>query len=300
VYGTHLSDESALRRRHWGAGGDLVLRPRHRSGPYLLGGLAGGFSSDSLDDWWHSWSAGGGYQLALGGVIALAGEARWRNVNPGRRNGVELSLRLGALFGGAGGTRRAPTPPATHVDLPPAPEEGPALVDPEATPPTAVLEHPRVPLATAAPAAGATTAASRLAIADSVVATALDALGTSYRLGGTTTAGFDCSGLIQHAYARYGIQLPRVSRDQAKEGKAVKRDLDALRPGDILTFAQRGRRITHVGLYLGAGRFVHSARGGVQVSALSDSDPQGRWYWKRWIGARRVVASDGTAATSDE
>jgi hypothetical protein len=291
VYGTHLSDESALRRRHWGGGTDLVLRPWRRSGPYLLGGLAGGFSSDSLDEWWHSWSAGGGYQLALGGVIALAGEARWRNVDPGRRNGVELSLRIGALFGGAGGTRRAPTPPPTRVDLPPAPDEGPAVLDPPVAPPGAMLEPPRQPLATAAPAAGIAVV-SRFALADSVVTAALDALGTGYRLGGTTTAGFDCSGLIQHAYARHGIRLPRVSRDQAKAGKAVKRDLDALRPGDILTFAQRGRRITHVGLYLGDGRFVHSARGGVQVSALSDSDPQGRWYWKRWIGARRIVTSD--------
>jgi cell wall-associated NlpC family hydrolase len=108
-------------------------------------------------------------------------------------------------------------------------------------------------------------------------------------MGGTSAAGFDCSGLIQHAYARHGIRLPRVSRDQAREGEAVNRTIEALRPGDILTFAERGRRVTHVGLYLGNGRFVHSARGGVQVSRLSEDDPQGRWYWKRWIGARRIV-----------
>jgi cell wall-associated NlpC family hydrolase len=85
-----------------------------------------------------------------------------------------------------------------------------------------------------------------------------------------------------------------VSRDQAKEGTAVARELEALRPGDILTFAARGRRrITHVGLYLGEGRFVHSARGGVQVSTLSASDPYGRWYWTRWVGARRIV-EDGS------
>ncbi|MGH7628881.1 MAG: C40 family peptidase, partial [Gemmatimonadales bacterium] len=72
----------------------------------------------------------------------------------------------------------------------------------------------------------------------------------------------------------------------------VKRDLDTLRPGDILTFSQRGGRVTHVGLYLGDGRFVHSARRGVQVSALSDSDPYGRWWWKRWVGARRIVTSN--------
>jgi cell wall-associated NlpC family hydrolase len=81
-----------------------------------------------------------------------------------------------------------------------------------------------------------------------------------------------------------------VSGDQAKEGVAVERELAALRPGDILTFAERGRRrVTHVGLYLGDGQFVHSARGGVQVSTLSASDPYGRWYWTRWVGARRIV-----------
>jgi len=276
LYGTHLRDESPLGRRHWGAGSDLVVLRGRRSGPYLIGGLAGGFSSDSLDDWWHSWSAGGGYQLVLAGAIALAGEARWRNVSPGRRDGVEVSVRLGALFGGAGsGSPRARAPEAPLADLPPAPDGRPEVVDPRAPPPAVVVERPSSP--------------PPPLLADSVVATALEALGTNYRLGGTTSEGFDCSGLIQHAYARHGIKLPRVSRDQAKEGVPVKRELDALRPGDILTFSQRGGRITHVGLYLGDGRFVHSARRGVQVSTLSDTDPEGRWYWKRWVGARRIV-----------
>ncbi len=295
LYGTHLRDQGPVGRRHWGAGADLVVLRGRTSGPYLAGGLAGGFSSDSLDDWWHSWSAGGGYQLVLGGAIALAGEARWRSVSPGKRHGMELVLRLGALFGGAGDRSRArPGPRSSLADLPPAPGEPPSSAEPNAPPDPAVLDRPAhpapPPLATLAPAAGARR--NSVALADSAVATALEALGTSYRLGGTSSAGFDCSGLIQYAYARHGVSLPRVSRDQAKEGAAVKRDLDALRPGDILTFSQRGRRITHVGLYLGDGRFVHSARRGVQVSALSDTDPQGRWYWKRWVGARRIVPSE--------
>jgi len=301
LYGTHLRDESPLGRRHWGLGSDLVVLRGRRSGPYLIGGLAGGLSSDSLDDWWHSWSAGGGYQLVLANAIALAGEARWRNVNPGRRDGVEVSVSLGALFGGSG---RKPHPQtAPLADGPPPPDLPPdeaalASAAPASAPPPVVLERgsprspPRPPpLATVAPAAGAKPRA-RVAVADSVVATALEALGSGYRLGGTTVEGFDCSGLIQHAYARHGIQLPRVSRDQAKEGEPVKRDLDALRPGDILTFSQRGGRVTHVGLYLGDGRFVHSARRGVQVSTLSEDDPYGRWYWRRWVGARRIVTSD--------
>ena len=146
LYGTHLRDEGPVGRRHWGGGADLVVFRGRTSGPYLAGGLAGGFSSDSLDDWWHSWSAGGGYQLVLGGAIGLAGEARWRNVSPGKRDGVELVLRLGALFGGAGDRFRArPGPRAPLADLPPAPGEPPSSAEPNAPPDPAVLDRPARP-----------------------------------------------------------------------------------------------------------------------------------------------------------
>jgi cell wall-associated NlpC family hydrolase len=291
LYGTHLREETVLGRRHWGGGADLVLLRGRRSGPYLIGGLAGGFSSDSADEWWSSWSAGGGYQLVLGGAFALSGEGRYRSIAPGDRAGLELSVRVGALFGGGSRTRSLPAAPA-RADLPPGPPDRPGRDDPRSSPESLPPERRLPPLATVAPAAPAARPAAA-AVADSVVATALAALGTTYRLGGTTHKGFDCSGLIQHAYGRHGIALPRVSRDQAKEGTAVERDLDALRPGDILTFAEHDRRrITHVGLYLGDGRFVHSASGGVQISTLSANDPYGRWYWTRWVGARRIVEGE--------
>jgi probable lipoprotein NlpC len=114
-------------------------------------------------------------------------------------------------------------------------------------------------------------------------------MGTAYRLGGTTSAGFDCSGLIQYAYAQHGIALPRTSAEQARAGVQVDRRLDALRPGDILTFSNSGGPVTHVGLYVGDGRFVHSATGGVQLSRLGPDDPYGKWWWARWVGARRVA-----------
>lgn len=291
LYGTHLREETALGRRHWGGGADLVLLRGRRSGPYLIGGLAGGFSSDSADAWWRSWSAGGGYQFVLGGAFALSGEGRYRSIAPGDRSGLELSIRVGALFGGGSRTRRLPASPG-RADLPAARADQPARDDSVSSPESPSAERRLPPLATVAPAAPAARPAAA-AVADSVVATALAALGTGYRLGGTTHKGFDCSGLIQHAYGQHGIALPRVSRDQAKEGTAVERDLDALRPGDILTFAEHDRRrITHVGLYLGDGRFVHSARGGVQISTLSANDPYGRWYWTRWVGARRIVEGE--------
>jgi cell wall-associated NlpC family hydrolase len=69
----------------------------------------------------------------------------------------------------------------------------------------------------------------------------------------------------------------------------VDKQLDALLPGDILTFSNNGGRVTHVGLYLGDGRFIHSASDGVQISLLSPDDVYGRWWWRRWVGARRVA-----------
>ena len=77
----------------------------------------------------------------------------------------------------------------------------------------------------------------------------------------------------------------------SRRGKAQKvtRAYQALRPGDLLTFSNRGGPVTHVGLYIGEGRFIHSATRGVQVSVLSADDPYGRWWYVRWVGVRRIV-----------
>jgi cell wall-associated NlpC family hydrolase len=123
-----------------------------------------------------------------------------------------------------------------------------------------------------------------------VVRTALDALGTPYRWGGTAQNGFDCSGLVQWAYGQHGVPLPRMSRDQALAGAAVPPVIDALSPGDVLLFAaQPGGGVTHVGLYVGERKFIHSGNGGVQLSLLDYSDPSGAYWLARWVGARRMV-----------
>src|SRR5204862_315152 len=89
-------------------------------------------------------------------------------------------------------------------------------------------------------------------VAAACVAAPLDALGSSYLWGGTAANGFDCSGLVQWAYAQHGIRLPRMSRDQARSGSEVTPDVAALQPGDILLFsAQPGGGVTHVGMYVG-------------------------------------------------
>ncbi len=98
-----------------------------------------------------------------------------------------------------------------------------------------------------------------LTLADSVIATATEAMGRPYEYGGTGEhgEGFDCSGLIQYAYAKHGIVLPRRSTDQARQGSKVDRKLERLRPGDLLTFSNRGGPVTHVGTVRGT-KPVHS------------------------------------------
>ena len=122
-----------------------------------------------------------------------------------------------------------------------------------------------------------------------VVATARQGLGTPYLWGGTDANGFDCSGLIQYAYAQAGIDIPRRSVDQAQSGVAVDRRVEALAPGDILTFAETGGDVSHVGIYLGDSDFIHSASSGVRVSSINSTAPEARWWITRWVGARRVI-----------
>lgn len=114
---------------------------------------------------------------------------------------------------------------------------------------------------------------------------ALALLGTPYRWGGTSPDGFDCSGMVGYVFrSALGIELPRVSREMAKDGEKV--DRAALAVGDLVFFSRRGKRVDHVGIYVGEGRFVHAPRTGrdVTVSNLDEG------YWSRkFMQARRVA-----------
>ncbi len=123
------------------------------------------------------------------------------------------------------------------------------------------------------------------AVTERVVDVALASIGTPYEWGGTDANGFDCSGLIQFAYGRLGIPLPRTSSEQLRAGRPVAPETGALRPGDILGFSDDGPgRADHVGLYVGAGEFIHSSSSGVRVSSLWNA------YWRdNLVAARRIV-----------
>lgn len=108
-------------------------------------------------------------------------------------------------------------------------------------------------------------------------------IGIKYRYGGTTTAGFDCSGYVQYVFKKLGLKLSRTTSTQYREGTAVAKK--NLQPGDLVFFNTTGRGVSHVGIYLGNNKFIHSGVSrGIQIVGLNDS------YWgKRYIGARRVA-----------
>jgi len=123
-------------------------------------------------------------------------------------------------------------------------------------------------------------------IAPDVVATALALRGTPYRNGGSEpSGGFDCSGLVQWAFARHGKALPRETREQYEMGTKI--DQDEVQPGDLVFFKTVSKGPSHVGIALGGGEFVHapSSRGVVRVESYTKTE-----YWAdRWLGAKRIT-----------
>jgi cell wall-associated NlpC family hydrolase len=111
-------------------------------------------------------------------------------------------------------------------------------------------------------------------------------VGSPYRWGGASPAGFDCSGFVMWIYAQFGVAVPHNEAGELASGAPV--GSEDLQPGDILVFANTYRRgPSHAGIYLGDGRFVHAAdeSHGVIVSNLWDG------YWgPRLVGASRVMA----------
>jgi hypothetical protein len=269
----HLDDSRSLDPRSL-TGLELSLALGRLHGGWYATGSAGLGMRQADHNLDAHWSAGLGYGLRVLPYLVVGFEARYRaedrwargfwNLAPGDRKGFSLGLRIAA-----GETRRTAEQPRPRP-------QGP-IFDP---PSEAEFESELRARGTSEESA---------ATAARVVSTALAVMGTPYEWGGTDDNGFDCSGLIQYAYARHGILLPRVSRDQMKMGIAVEPRLEELRPGDILGFSVERASVSHVGLYVGNGQFIHSASGGVKLSSLEAPDPDSRWWQQRLVAARRIL-----------
>jgi cell wall-associated NlpC family hydrolase len=143
---------------------------------------------------------------------------------------------------------------------------------------------------------------SAQSLRDSVVAMAKAQVGTRYKHGGTTPKGFDCSGLIQYIMTALNVDVPRTAKQQARVGLAVNRDTSRLLPGDLLTFS-KGKKgvVSHIGIYIGDGRFIHASSVAGRVIESPINRPASPLI-KIWRGARRMLALDdsvvaATAAT---
>ena len=130
--------------------------------------------------------------------------------------------------------------------------------------------------------------------ASDLVVNAIGFLGVPYKRGGNTAqTGFDCSGFVRAIYEQsIGLMLPRRAAQQAAATQNI--DKDQLRPGDLVFFNTMRRAFSHVGIYVGEGKFIHSPKPGAQVRIESLSLA----YWKgRFDGARRVASP--TAGDAD-
>jgi cell wall-associated NlpC family hydrolase len=111
--------------------------------------------------------------------------------------------------------------------------------------------------------------------------------GGKYVWGGTSPKGFDCSGYVQYLYKKHNINLPRTAWGQSKQGVSV--DKNDLKKGDLLFFLtdkKRGIPVTHVGIYIGNGEFIHAAskKKGIIISPIYHG-----YYAKKFVSAKRVL-----------
>lgn len=159
--------------------------------------------------------------------------------------------------------------------LPAVTPEGTGRTTPTTTPSTARRRIPESPPPSAEAAR--------------VLHTAETYRGVKYVWGGNSPReGFDCSGFTKYVFAKYGVTLPRTSREQARAGAAVAADFRTLRPGDLMLFAEPGQAISHVAIYVGDGRIIHasSSVGGV---GYTDLNAGGDWFIDYFVAARRVL-----------
>jgi cell wall-associated NlpC family hydrolase len=260
--------------RPWGADADAILSiGGRRSGgmsrsfaPFVFVGT--GAASDDTEGFRTTrtnWSYGAGATLPVASSIDLFGETRWRMsryVLPtaAMAPSPTQELRVGVSFHvGMGRNSRSRTT-ASRGDV----------------------------LPSVVVTAGRAGSETRSAAAARVLNTADDYLGVPYRYGGTSPSGFDCSGFVQYVFARNGVNLPRTSRQQAQVGQSLTPDWRAVAAGDLVMFADNGP-ISHVAIYAGNNRIIHSSSSGGGVRYDDLSTQRGGWFVDHMVAARRVT-----------
>ena len=264
----------------WATDADLMLGPVNAGlgegfMPYSFAGIGMQSSAQptGFTDAIRTWSYGGGLQLALGRMLSITGEARSRHLaaiaTPADSQfvrGIEYRVGIGLHFGGG---RRS------------------SAYSRSGGPPTA----PRTSRSGSRTTWPVSNTSARGA-ARRVVPTAERYVGTPYVYGGDSPrTGFDCSGFVQYVYGLQGVNLPRTSRQMAGSGIAVDPSGRSLAVGDLLLFSQGGR-ISHVAIYAGNGRFIHSSSSGNGVRYDDFDTRRGKWFADHLVAARRVAGDD--------
>lgn len=127
--------------------------------------------------------------------------------------------------------------------------------------------------------------------ASDLVVNAMGFLGVPYKRGGNSAeTGFDCSGFVRAMYEQtVGLVLPRKASDQAASTQEI--DKSELKPGDLVFFNTMRHAFSHVGIYVGDNKFIHSPKPGASVRV---EDMRTAYWDRRFNGARRVAGVDGT------
>lgn len=149
--------------------------------------------------------------------------------------------------------------------------------------------------------AGIPTTSAPKAPAAAVIPTAERYIGTPYKWGGNTpSSGFDCSGYTKYVFAKHGVNIPRTSRTQALTGSPVRLTYRDLLPGDLVMFAETGKPISHVAIYAGDDRILHSSKSGAGVRYDDLRSHRGQWFVNHMVVARRIVpAAQGRGIVRD-
>jgi cell wall-associated NlpC family hydrolase len=132
----------------------------------------------------------------------------------------------------------------------------------------------------------ATAATAASAFGDEVAVRAIAQVGKPYRYGGADLDGFDCSGLVFFIHRELGVTVPRTAAEQYAASQPV--NMQRLEPGDLLFFrTTKAKRVTHVGIYAGGGRFIHAPQTGRDIELRDLSD---QYYGPRLVGAGRLAS----------